>query len=220
MIAALEHRNAAQMPSSEDLPVALVSDAIDLTTALAADIDAAILNRSMPQTVGQWLDAMAPEQLPAGRYVLPAERVSACLADLFHERGHNGPELAWLCADAQELAVQIHRLTDAPRLRLRLEPVFDNACSKMHIDNVVARLICTYSGPGTELGTAATANEPLMTVPTGAPILLKGRRWPAATEPALRHKSPAIKGTGLSRLVMVLEGCPDADIIPDYDQLY
>ena len=101
----------------------------------------------------------------------------------------------------------------APMVRLRLEPVFDDACSKLHIDNVVARMICTYSGPATELGLEAVAPESAERIPTGAPVLLKGKRWPDEKQPSLRHRSPPISGTDQARLVVVLEGCLQAESI-------
>ena len=111
-------------------------------------------------------------------------------------------------------------MTDTPLVRLRLEPIFDDACSKFHIDNVMARLICTYSGPGTELGLETTDPESTTRVATGTPILLKGKRWPGPIYPVLRHRSPRISGTGEARLVLVLEGCTETEIFMQYDQIY
>lgn len=204
------------------LPVTCVADAQHLAAPLLEpDIDAAIWTRALPPAVTNWLASMAPERWPQGRYVLRTGDISACLESLFAAAQITpGPELSWICKDVTRLGQYVRRLVDAPLVRLRLEPVFDNACSKLHIDNVVARMICTYTGPGTELGLAAMAPDSAVRVDTGAPILLKGKRWPGRVPPTLRHRSPPISATGEARLVVVLEGCTAAEIYPQYDQRY
>lgn len=192
-----------------------------MAPTLESAADAAIWDRQVPQKVTDWLEMLAPEALPEGRFVLNADQVAACMRELFLAQGiADGAPLAWLAQDAQTLAHHISDWFEAPQLRLRLEPVFDDACAKMHIDKVIARLICTYRGPGTELGVDGSQRIPATAVPTGMPILLKGSLWPSPDAPKLRHRSPPISGTGLTRLVLVLEACPDEDKIPAYDHAY
>lgn len=203
------------------LPVAQVSELQDLNAALSRDTDAAIWTRTMPQLVQDWLDQLPAENLPAGRVVLTPSKVSDCIADLFAAQGIlSSPPVSWIQADAEQMAYAVADLVGTGLIRLRLEPVFDDACSKLHIDNVVARLICTYRGPGTVLGLDCDNAAGLLTVPTGLPVLLKGKQWPGAQMPELRHRSPAILGSGQSRLMLVLEGCTEKDIFPAYDEIY
>ncbi|MDJ0921722.1 MAG: DUF1826 domain-containing protein [Henriciella sp.] len=207
--------------SYQDLPVASVPSPGHLRNSLAPSIDAAICNRVLPIGVADWLNDLPVEHLPQGRYVLDPDEVSACLAHLFAAKGvQSAPALNWLCEDAAQLARCICAVTGTTRPRLRVEPVFDNACAKFHVDNVVARLICTYRGPGTQISLEGTASDVTNTVTTGSPILLKGLRWPGAEDLKLRHRSPPISGTGLSRLVLVVEGISDSEISPEYDRLY
>lgn len=182
-------------------PISSVAWANDLTRALLDDAtDAAIWPRATPERVLRWLDHIGPAAWPNGRFVLDPEDVSSCLADLFVAAGVEVvPALTWLANDAMNLAQYIQNMVRTAKVRLRLEPVFDNACSKFHIDNVIARLICTYYGPGTELGLEDSGV--IQSVPTGAPLLLKGKRWPGPDVSALRHRSPPIAGTGIARLV-------------------
>lgn len=192
-----------------------------LHAALDADTDAVIWQRPVPDRVQSWLDALPPSALPQGRFVLGPHHVSACLETVFDTLGTpTTPARAWFCEDVQRLATGIELLRKATLLRLRVEPVFDNACAKFHIDNVTARLICTYRGPGTQITVDETDADSIQTVPTGAPILLKGKQWPQAAPPMLRHRSPPIAGTGLVRLVVVLEATSRADIMPTYDAIF
>lgn len=92
-------------------------------------------------------------------------------------------------------------------LRFRLDIISTNACRKFHVDAIRARLICTYRGTGTQLGHARPGTEPgqVMTVATGAPLLLRGSLWPADPAAGLLHRSPPIEGSGETRLVLVLD---------------
>ena len=122
-------------------------------------------------------------------------------------------ERARLIDDVAALADIFAGLMDAPYLQLRFDVVTDNACRKFHIDAVKARLICTYRGTGTEYGIARDGAEPprIITVPTGAPILLRGKLWPESPRSGLLHRSPPIEGTGETRLVLVLDPVVDPE---------
>ena len=203
------------------LPVSWVPQVEHLIPALDRSADAAIWDRTLPLAVTNWLNRLESAALPEGRFVLKPNLVAECLFALFWARGiEDCPALQWLVEDAAALAKQISTRFDAETLRLRLEPVSDNACSKLHIDNVVARMVCTYLGPGTELGTDTASVSSLISVPTGMPVLLKGRKWPSDPSPRLRHRSPQIAGTGVTRLMLVLEGWTEADRVPGHDRNY
>ena len=184
--------------------------------------DAVAWDRALPEDVQAWLDGLPETQLPSGRFRLVPSQVGACIAQLFeaqHVAPH--PALTWLCDDARRLADWVADLHGASILRLRLEAVFDNACSKFHVDNVLARLICTYCGPGTQLSLDTPEAPAIETVATGVPVLLKGKLWPQANEIALQHRSPPIENTGLSRLVLVLEPLEEDDGFgTSYDQRF
>ena len=184
--------------------------------------DAVAWDRTLPEDVQAWLDGLPETQLPSGRFRLAPSDVGDCIAQLFEaERVAPHSALNWLGKDAQHLANWVADLHDAPVLRLRLEAVFDNACRKFHVDNVLSRLICTYRGPGTQLSLDMSGAPGIETVATGVPVLLKGRLWPQTNEIALKHRSPPIEGTGLSRLVLVLEPLDEDDGFgTSYDQRF
>ena len=187
-------------------PVLRVSSAETFQSLSSLESDAVLWQRALPDAVQDWLDALPIDELPTGRYLLQPSEVAACLEQCFEAQGLSAhPAQSWLCNDAQRLADIVANLHGASTLRLRLEAVHDNACRKFHIDHVVARLICTYRGPGTQLSATGQEADAIETIGTGAPILLKGKLWPQSTGIELQHRSPPIEETGLSRLVLVLE---------------
>jgi hypothetical protein len=170
---------------------------------------AAIWRRDVPTGFQAWLDALPPRHLPRGRVVLgpdAARDATRHLCDIAGMRA--GPERDGLCDDVAALA----RALDATCLRLRLDPVDGEGCSRFHVDRVRARLVCTLRGPGTEYGISTDGRPPrrVFEVPTGAPIVLRGTLWPG--EPTgLMHRSPPIEGTGIIRLVLVLDVVDDPE---------
>jgi hypothetical protein len=83
--------------------------------------------------------------------------------------------------------------------------VRDDACARFHVDNVRARLLCTYRGPGTEYADlAAAAAGPEGRLARGAVAVFRGLRWEGAGV-GLLHRSPPIDGTGATRLLLAID---------------
>lgn len=155
-----------------------------------------------------WIDQLDPDRLPTARLILRPQTVRAAASEICAlSRISNNIQQARLIDDIAALAELFAVLMQAPFLRLRLERVTMNACHKFHIDAVTARLICTYRGTGTQYGVSPDGAEPrrVFTVPTGAPILLRGTLWPEHPRSRLLHRSPPIEATGETRLVLVLD---------------
>lgn len=208
--------------TKDRLPVLSVSSWPAFQQAFPPKDDAVLWQRAVPEAVQSWLDQLPDDHLPTGRFSLSPVDAGACVRQLFVETGiADHPALAWLCQDADRLAALIARVCDVSTVRLRFEAVYDNACRKFHVDNVVARLICTYRGPGTQLGLGVQDTSRAAAVPTGAPIVLKGRQWPQGQDITLQHRSPPIEGTGVARLVLVLEPVHEDDEIgTSYDRRF
>ena len=203
------------------LPVKCVDQIGQLDTIHGKETEAAIWVRALPASVEAWLDKLALQNLPEARIVLKPGDVFARVSALFADAGLTAcPAQSWLCNDIAELARFVSRADCRPLVRLRLETITGDACSRFHIDYVRSRLICTYRGPGTQISQSSSGDQPvdISDVPTGAPILLKGKLWPRATNLSLMHRSPPIAGTGVSRFVIVLEGCTKSEIVPAYDE--
>lgn len=122
-----------------------------------------------------------------------------------------------LIDDIAALSHIFSHVMDASYLRVRLDVVTTNACRKFHVDAVTTRLICTYRGPGTQYGSASDGQEPrhIFTVPTCAPVMLRGSLAPGHSSPQILHRSPPIDGTAMSRLVLVLDPVEDEDDVAD-----
>ncbi|MEL7098688.1 MAG: DUF1826 domain-containing protein [Pseudomonadota bacterium] len=190
-------------------PAARVGADADVMAALARpDCAAAVWDRAAPDGVTAWLDGLEADLLPRGRVVVRPDDVAWAVGDMCNTAGTpEGPVREAFVADVAALADRFAAQMDAAWLRVRLDVVTTNACRKFHIDALRARLVCTYRGTGTQYGMAAPRTEPAQvhTVPTGAPILLRGTLWPAPEAGSLLHRSPPIEGTGEVRLVLVLD---------------
>jgi hypothetical protein len=175
---------------------------------------AAIWRRQTLPAFQQWIDALNPSTLPRARMILRPHLIPETIASQFQASGTpDGNELQRLIGDISALSAVFARVVDSPFIRLRLDVVSSNACRKFHIDAVTTRLICTYRGTGTQYGISPTGAPParVFTVPTGAPILLRGTEYPVGPKSGLLHRSPPIEGTGEHRFVLVLDPVTDEE---------
>jgi len=194
--------------------VAVADDMAALSAFTEPGCAAAVWPRHLPAGFGDWINGLAPEQLPCGRVVTPAAEIAAVTRALFDEaRTPAGPHRDWLARDIATLAAMFAEMNGARHLRLRLDVVDTNACRRFHIDAIRARLVCTYRGTGTQYGisTAGAEPDPIFTVDTGSPFLMRGTLWPAKPATGLLHRSPPIEGSGETRLLLVLDPIYDPD---------
>lgn len=167
-----------------------------------------IWNRRPLDAFQSWIDRLDPERLPSGRSILRPYAVKEAVSVLC-DNANTPPcdQRAQLIDDISALAAIFSNVMKAPYLRVRLARITTNACRKFHTDAVTARLICTYRGAGTQYGQAVDGTDPkrIFTVPTGAPVVLRGALWPETPRSGLLHRSPPIDGSGETRLVLVLD---------------
>lgn len=182
---------------------------------------AAIWRRQVRPDFLSWANRLQPTHLPRGRVILHREAVP----DIVHQLCEIAetpldPEREWLVDDIAALSQIFADLMGTEYLRLRLDAVSTNACSLFHIDAISARLVCTYRGAGTQYGLSADGEGPerVFSVPTGAPILLRGTLWPETPRSGLLHRSPPIEGTGETRLLLVIDpaGAPENEQEPEF----
>jgi hypothetical protein len=175
---------------------------------------AAIWRRQPLPGFQSWLDGLDLDVLPRARVILRPEAMRDTASEICDASGTPiGPERERLVDDIAALADIFSGLMRARWLRLRLDAVTANACRRFHIDAVTARLVCTYRGTGTQYGISTDGAEPrrIFTVPTGAPILLRGTLWPENPRSGLLHRSPPIEDSGETRLVLVLDPVDDPE---------
>ncbi|MEM7406514.1 MAG: DUF1826 domain-containing protein [Pseudomonadota bacterium] len=211
------------MSESEAGGVALTGTPEGMAAIHRPDCAAVIWRRDPLPRFTSWIDALRPECLPQARLILrPTTVRDAAHQLLAASQCPDCAERAMLADDTAALANLFASLMRAPFLRLRLDVVATNACCLFHTDAITARLICTYRGTGTQYGVSADGGRPpqIFTVPTGAPILLRGKLWPERPASGLLHRSPPIEGTPETRLVLVLDPIQTLDEVQGHEILH
>ena len=180
---------------------------------------AAIWDRQPHPDFQTWINTLPRDQLPRARIILRPGAVRDAVSEIV--------ELCAMRASAQrdrfvdDVAALAHifaGVMTADWLRLRLDVVDNNACRRFHVDTLTARLVCTYRGTGTQYGISTDGAEPphILTVPTTAPVVLRGKLWPEQPRSGLLHRSPPIEGTGETRSVLVLDPIYDPEKEADH----
>jgi len=189
-----------------------------------------VWERSSDPELGPWLAALLPDLQEVSCKLSAASRVQfpddpydpSPLVENLPEH----PLRDRLKADlARILRLFARSLGDTPRLHVSLAPVHNDMCRKLHVDRVLARLVTTYLGPGTEWApndavarefVAASAccpadhNKRVMRDPlalrrakAGDIVVMKGEAWPGNAGLGAVHRSPKIAEAGGRRLVFV-----------------
>jgi len=168
----------------------IASPATDWRTVRSGSVPVLVLTRSAPVDASVALAAVDGSTSLAGT---PDE-----LADALR---HLPSALA---ADVVDLVRRFADLTGRPAVRLRLEAVDGDACHRFHADYTDLRLVTTYAGPGTEIRETPAPDAPVRRLEAGDIALFKGKLCPG-NPPLLLHRSPPIEGTGMRRVVLVLD---------------
>lgn len=198
--------------------VAVADQPEDLAAFLKPGCAAAIWRRWPLPDFQAWIDGLPADLLPRGRAILPCDAVAETVRAFCDMAGTpRGPQRDRLVDDVAALAWIFASVMQSPHVRLHLTSATSEACRSFHIDAVTARLVCTYRGTGTQYGISTDGRDPrrVFTVPTGAPVLLRGTLWPDTLWPDTRgsgqppagllHRAPPIRDPGETRLVLTLD---------------
>jgi hypothetical protein len=176
------------------------------------DVALAIWARARPAVLVEWLDDLAAERLPEGRFVTSVEGARSGLSSLCDLVGLDDPRRELLIDDVMTLVRCFAEAIGRDRIDIKLEAVDHDSCWRFHRDNVGFRLNATYCGPGTQwpplehAARAARAQRryrgPLNEVEPFSAALFKGTKL--AGERAVLHRSPPIAGRGVTRLFLCL----------------
>ena len=200
---------------NEYTPLTAIAETPEGLSAIHDPGCAAVIWRREPlQRFQDWIDRFDPALLPRARMVVQPGAVRDAVCHSCDMAGApDCPERRLLVDDIAALAHGFAQIMRSPYLRVRLDVVNTDACRKFHVDAVAARLICTYRGTGTQYGISTSADDPeqVFAVPTGAPIMLRGKQWPEDPPSGLVHRSPPIAETGETRLLLVLDPIYDPD---------
>ncbi|ARE84110.1 hypothetical protein ROSMUCSMR3_02641 [Roseovarius mucosus] len=169
---------------------------------------AAIWTRQREAGLAEWIDGVAVENLPQARCYCTAQRARAVAQAACEGAGLPiGRAREVLCDDIGALAVLFGQVMGRSALHLRLEVVRDDACRKFHLDQVPARLLCSYRGAGTEYGLMRAQGDPqpVCRMATGDVGIFRGALWSGDEMSGVVHRSPPLAGFGAARLLLVLD---------------
>ena len=195
-----------------------IYDYIDGLYAIRQPLVPAVIWRRSPLSKFQtWIDSLSDEELPSARVALPLDKIHEVLTEVMQISATPAcVQREMLIDDIAALANVFAEINQTNLLRLRLEVINSNKCSKFHIDAVTTRLVCTYRGPGTQYCFSADEFDPsnICDVPTSSPIVMRGTLWPTEKRSDFLHRSPPIDGSGKTRLLLVLDPINDPKIEP------
>ncbi|MDA9193997.1 DUF1826 domain-containing protein [Alphaproteobacteria bacterium] len=193
-----------------------INDSIEGLNAVKQPLVAAAIWRRTPLSKFQtWIDSLPDKELPSARIALPLDAIQRALMEVMQISGMPAcVQRDMLIDDIAALANVFAEINQTKFLRLRLEAITGNACSKFHIDAVTTRLVCTYRGPGTQYCFLAdgTDSSNIFDVPTSSPIVMRGTLWPTKERSGFLNRSPPIEGSGKTRLLLVLDPISDPKI--------
>lgn len=132
---------------------------------------------------------------------VPVALLAGQLPIWLKQAGYGGTATA-LAREIVTLAELLVAVMGCTWLRVRLEVIETDACSRFHADYVSARLLMPLVGPGTQWLRAGTEG-PIDELRAGDVGLFKGRLW--AEDPAVLHRSPAVAAIGETRLLLTLD---------------
>ena len=202
----------AQTTAKTNLKVS-INENIDGLYAIIQPLVPAVIWRRTPLSKFQtWIDSLPDEELPSARIALPLDKIHDVLTEVMKISSTPAcVQREMLIDDIAALANVFAEINQTTFLRLRLEVINSNKCSKFHIDAVTTRLVCTYRGPGTQYCFSIDEFDPsnIFDVPTSSPIVMRGTLWPTAERSDLLHRSPPIEGSGKTRLLLVLDPIND-----------
>lgn len=179
----------------------------------APGIAAAIWQRRPTQAFIDWIEDLPAGSLPRLRSIAAVGAVESCVQAACDIAGTPaGAMRNMLAGDIAALAFIMAEVMQSPLLHLRLDAISTDACRRFHVDNMTARMLCTYRGAGTQLAQPGQ-EQALQDVATGSAAILRGALWPGHEATALLHRSPPIPGTGQTRLLLVID--PASDHRPD-----
>ena len=171
-------------------------------------VAAAIWQRKPIASFQDWVDGLPPEHLPELRTIVPLDRVESVVqAACDAKKLPAGPERNSLASDVAALAFIFGKIMDVHNVHLRFDVDDEVMCPKFHIDNVAARLLCTYRGPGTQYVAKANLDDSkqIGQLTTGSVGLFRGKKWSSLESCTLLHRSPQIAPGSLTRLLLVID---------------
>lgn len=193
-------------PDAQGRSCLSASDPAILPAITRPHVNAVVWARRLPPALPRVAAALAAPGPFTAVTEAPPDRAADALLD------SAPPVPAALLHDIRLLSVLFAMLTGRPEaVRVRLEAIHGPGCWRWHADAVGIRLLCTYSGPGTEIWTASAGAEAARALPrtaagtvlpTGVVAVLKGEGFPGNAGAGCIHRAPQDAGP---RLLLCLD---------------
>jgi len=174
----------------------------------APGVAAAIWRRTPDAAFQTWIDGLNETRLPRLRTCVPVHKAeTAVLIACGIVATPQGQELDRFAGDVGALTAMYCRIMGTDYARIRLDVTDEAMCPKFHLDNVPARLICTYRGNGTEYVPERHQGDPgrIRTMHTGDAAVIRGGQWPSEERCGLLHRSPPTTFRNRPRLLLVVD---------------
>ncbi len=201
-----EERSVPRRQSAQDV---LIGRQAEILADIAAPgIAAAIWQRQPAPSFQTWIDRLPAAQLPDLRVTVPVDLAEAAVQTACSiARMPPGPNRETLAGDVGALALIYGQIMKVGYVQVRLDVSRGSMCPKFHLDNVRARLLCTYRGPGTQYVPEICKQNPdrVRAMGTGAVGLFRGAGWTPGEHCSLLHRSPAIQPGSGPRLLLVVD---------------
>ena len=177
------------------------------------DIDLVIWDRTLPNHFQNWLECLPASNLPQIRILVAPSAVRSALDPMLDASGLPISNMRdFLVDDISALVHAFSTITESELVDVRLEHIDHDSCWRFHTDVVDLRLITTYLGLGTEWVNPIHAENaiidqkkytgPLEKLKLDEVAIFKGKK--ASKTNGIVHRSPPIKDSGSSRLLLCL----------------
>lgn len=177
-----------------------------------------IWQRSLDQSLLNWLDNLSPEQLPSGRVLTDRQNIREAIETFFSNIANDDQyEKTLLADDITLLAQKYAEITTPSKIDIRLDVIQNDACWKFHLDRVNYRLVTTYFGEGTQYVSPEHADEaleqqtdydgPIKIIREQEVAIFKGSCNTPGT--GIVHRSPPIKEKQTTRLLLCINARSD-----------
>ena len=195
------------------------------------DVALVIWERTLPLSVRDWLEGLASRQLPNLRVLIAPADIRRAIEPHMDACGMPSGEMRdLLIQDIGKLVSTFADITASNLVDVRPERIVNDACWKFHRDSVETRLLTTYRGPATEWVQPRDAAQAmrqqrhydgqLERLQDYGVAIFKGSRAQAVS--GIVHRSPPIKGSGCTRLLLCLNRPSEvspAPWSPDFEAL-
>ncbi len=173
----------------------------------------AIWKRQLPVLLREWIKGLNVSCYPEKRILIKPNDLRRALQPILNGCHMPAGDMRDLWVqDIADLVYVFSEITSADLVDVRLERINHDACWKFHRDYVDTRLITTYSGPTTEWVRPEHSDQalreqkkytgPLEHFGLQDVAFFKGNL--SGSDQGIVHRSPALAGTRLSRLVLCL----------------